>query len=448
MTRFAPSASTSPRRSSAQARSRRALRTRGEGSPPAPAGPVRRRRPRRARPAGGPSGPRARPASRGRPIPGGLRRLRAGVCISVRSSRGARVASPGVPAAARAGGQRCDRRRLDRRLSLGLAGRMEPARPDFGRPLRCGRGSALIAGPGRSRGVRGGDGPSACAAASPRGCSGGSRRVPGPLAGTLHFHPGRAAARPGLFRSAAGRGDGSSRPRGRERGGGQSAGCVGARDDPRGPGDRGSRRRRAFGARPGPLRRAHPVRTSRARSAGVRRGRGRLRRSETRRRSAAPVRGRRRPVRRRFPSPAPGSPSPPTAPPELSDEILLRVVLGPEAAGFAPEQVRRFFASPWRVTPESDRRGLRLEGDPLEHLGVPEIAPSGTVPGTVQVPGSGLPIVLGPGRSGHGGLSAARDGHRSRSVAAGTGPPGSDAAILGSHFSRGRGPDALGTEYD
>ena len=48
------------------------------------------------------------------------------------------------------------------------------------------------------------------------------------------------------------------------------------------------------------------------------------------------------------------------------------------------------------MTPESDRRGLRLEGEPLEHGGAPEIAPSGTVPGTVQVPGSGLPIVLGP----------------------------------------------------
>ena len=81
---------------------------------------------------------------------------------------------------------------------------------------------------------------------------------------------------------------------------------------------------------------------------------------------------------------------------ELHDEIPLRVVLGPEAAGFAAEQVRRFLASPWRVTPESDRRGLRLEGEPLEHVGAPEIAPSGTVPGTVQVPGSGLPIVLGP----------------------------------------------------
>ena len=86
------------------------------------------------------------------------------------------------------------------------------------------------------------------------------------------------------------------------------------------------------------------------------------------------------------------APSPAT---EVGDEIPLRVVLGPEAAGFAAEQVRRFLASPWRVTPESDRRGLRLEGEPLEHVGSPEIAPSGTVPGTVQVPGSGLPIVLG-----------------------------------------------------
>ena len=81
---------------------------------------------------------------------------------------------------------------------------------------------------------------------------------------------------------------------------------------------------------------------------------------------------------------------------ELSDEILLRAVLGPEARVFAPEGVAQFLGTAWRVTPESDRRGLRLEGPPLAHLGDPEIAPSGTVPGTVQVPGSGLPIVLGP----------------------------------------------------
>ena len=83
-------------------------------------------------------------------------------------------------------------------------------------------------------------------------------------------------------------------------------------------------------------------------------------------------------------------------PEESFDEIRLRVVRGPEADGFAPEQVARFFETPWRVTSESDRRGLRLEGPPLARLGPPEIVPSGTVPGTIQVPGSGLPIVLGP----------------------------------------------------
>jgi KipI family sensor histidine kinase inhibitor len=96
------------------------------------------------------------------------------------------------------------------------------------------------------------------------------------------------------------------------------------------------------------------------------------------------------------PDPAPSRRPAPGPAPELSNEIPLRVVLGPEAGRFAPVQRERFFAATWRVSPESDRKGLRLEGAPLEHLGAPEIAPSGTVPGTVQIPGSGLPIVLGP----------------------------------------------------
>lgn len=82
----------------------------------------------------------------------------------------------------------------------------------------------------------------------------------------------------------------------------------------------------------------------------------------------------------------------------LSDEIRLRVFPGPEAGWFDPAERERFAATPWRVTPESDRRGLRLEGAPLAHGHgeASEIAPSGTVPGSIQVPGSGLPIVLGP----------------------------------------------------
>lgn len=78
------------------------------------------------------------------------------------------------------------------------------------------------------------------------------------------------------------------------------------------------------------------------------------------------------------------------------NELRLRVMLGPEASHFAPAELDRLFAGPWKVSTESDRRGLRLEGPPLSHREPPEIPPSGTVPGSIQVPGSGLPIVLGP----------------------------------------------------
>lgn len=85
------------------------------------------------------------------------------------------------------------------------------------------------------------------------------------------------------------------------------------------------------------------------------------------------------------------------APRQTTRELLLRVLPGPEADQFAPRERDRFFESRWRVSAESDRRGLRLEGpEPLAHAADPEIPPSGTVPGSIQVPGNGLPIVLGP----------------------------------------------------
>jgi antagonist of KipI len=86
----------------------------------------------------------------------------------------------------------------------------------------------------------------------------------------------------------------------------------------------------------------------------------------------------------------------PASPP---GELFLRALPGPEARGFAPSELERFFGSAWRVSTDCDRRGLRLEGlegAPLAHRAAPEISPSGTVPGTIQVPAGGLPIVLGP----------------------------------------------------
>jgi len=71
-----------------------------------------------------------------------------------------------------------------------------------------------------------------------------------------------------------------------------------------------------------------------------------------------------------------------------------RVVLGPQADHFDAETIARFLASPWRVSPTSDRVGCRLEGEPLRHAGPAEILSEGMVPGSIQVPPDGQPIVM------------------------------------------------------
>lgn len=78
------------------------------------------------------------------------------------------------------------------------------------------------------------------------------------------------------------------------------------------------------------------------------------------------------------------------------EEPLLRVVPGPQADHFGAGVLERFLATSWRISPVSDRRGLRLEGPRLDHAREPEIPPEGAVAGSIQVPGGGLPIVLGP----------------------------------------------------
>ena len=72
----------------------------------------------------------------------------------------------------------------------------------------------------------------------------------------------------------------------------------------------------------------------------------------------------------------------------------IRVVLGPQADHFDAATTARFLASPWRVSPTSDRVGCRLEGEPLRHAGPAEILSDGMVPGSIQVPPDGRPIVI------------------------------------------------------
>jgi KipI family sensor histidine kinase inhibitor len=71
-----------------------------------------------------------------------------------------------------------------------------------------------------------------------------------------------------------------------------------------------------------------------------------------------------------------------------------RVVLGPQSDHFDPREIERFLAGPWRVGATTDRVGCRLEGEPLRHRGPSEIPSDGMVPGSIQVPPDGRPIVM------------------------------------------------------
>ncbi|MFL5374526.1 MAG: carboxyltransferase domain-containing protein [Myxococcales bacterium] len=105
----------------------------------------------------------------------------------------------------------------------------------------------------------------------------------------------------------------------------------------------------------------------------------------------------------REPPPFPFAPPPPSAP--RGDTVELRAVPGPQWDFFTGGGRETFFSALYRTSPHSDRRGLRLEGPRVELSRPSDIPPEGTAPGSVQVPGAGLPIVLGPDRPVTGGYA-------------------------------------------
>lgn len=76
--------------------------------------------------------------------------------------------------------------------------------------------------------------------------------------------------------------------------------------------------------------------------------------------------------------------------PDYLDPPPLRVLPGPDA--FASEQREAFFRQAWRISPQSDRMGVRLRGEAL-------VPPRrqwslGMVDGAIQLPPDGQPIIL------------------------------------------------------
>lgn len=72
----------------------------------------------------------------------------------------------------------------------------------------------------------------------------------------------------------------------------------------------------------------------------------------------------------------------------------VRVIRGPHDAMFTAEAMKRLLTERFIVTPHSNRMGYRLDGPSLAHSGGADILSDATAIGSLQVPGSGLPILL------------------------------------------------------
>ena len=79
---------------------------------------------------------------------------------------------------------------------------------------------------------------------------------------------------------------------------------------------------------------------------------------------------------------------------DLAVPPRIRVVLGPQDDYFTPDALATFLGESYLITRAADRMGMRLEGPVLAHAKGFNIVSDGIAPGSIQVPGDGLPIIL------------------------------------------------------
>lgn len=75
-------------------------------------------------------------------------------------------------------------------------------------------------------------------------------------------------------------------------------------------------------------------------------------------------------------------------------DVELRVELGPRDEWFTTEAVRLLREEPFTVSSDSNRVGMRLEGPTLTRSRDDELPSEGTVPGALQVPADGQPVLF------------------------------------------------------
>ncbi|HEV7649021.1 MAG TPA: biotin-dependent carboxyltransferase family protein [Actinophytocola sp.] len=91
--------------------------------------------------------------------------------------------------------------------------------------------------------------------------------------------------------------------------------------------------------------------------------------------------------------PPPGVEVAPVNPP-AAGELTVRVLAGPRADWCTPEALATLLAEPFTVSADSNRVGVRLSGPVLARARHEELPSEGMVPGAIQVPPAGQPVVF------------------------------------------------------
>ncbi len=79
---------------------------------------------------------------------------------------------------------------------------------------------------------------------------------------------------------------------------------------------------------------------------------------------------------------------------DLTTPARVRIVFGPQDDYFTARGRSTLTQSAYTVSTQSDRMGMRLQGPVVEHAKGFDIVSDGTAEGSIQVPGTGLPIIL------------------------------------------------------
>lgn len=77
-----------------------------------------------------------------------------------------------------------------------------------------------------------------------------------------------------------------------------------------------------------------------------------------------------------------------------SGHVTARVISGPQEEYFTEKGKNIFYTATYKITPEADRMGYRLSGPSVESVGSVDIISDGVTFGSVQIPPSGMPIIM------------------------------------------------------